>query len=151
MGLYRKYVLPRLIELAMKNPEMSRLRAAWIPQANGEVLEVGIGSGLNLPFYSPDVRRIYGVDPSMGLQRLASRRIAAASVTVDLLRQSAEEKLPVLSGTIDSAVVTWTLCSIPNPANALAEIRRVLKRSGRWSSSSTDARRRPPLPCGRTA
>ena len=131
MGLYRKYVLPRLIELAMKNPEMSRLRAAWIPQANGEVLEVGIGSGLNLPFYSPDVRRIYGVDPSMELQRLASRRIAAASVTVALLRQSAEEKLPLLSGTIDSAVVTWTLCSIPNAANALAEIRRVLKRSGR--------------------
>jgi ubiquinone/menaquinone biosynthesis C-methylase UbiE len=131
MGLYRKYVLPRLIELAMKNPEMSRVRAAWIPQANGEVLEVGIGSGLNLPFYSPDVRRIYGVDPSMELQRLASRRIAAASVTVALLRQSAEEKLPLLSGTIDSAVVTWTLCSIPNAANALAEIRRVLKRSGR--------------------
>jgi ubiquinone/menaquinone biosynthesis C-methylase UbiE len=131
MGLYRKYVLPRLIELAMKNPEMSRLRAAWIPQANGEVLEVGIGSGLNLPFYSPDVRRIYGVDPSMGFQRLAARRIAAASVTVDLVRQSAEEKLPLLSGTIDSAVVTWTLCSIPNAANALAEIRRVLKRSGR--------------------
>ena len=131
MSLYTRYVLPRLIELAMKNPEMSRLRAQWIPQANGEVLEVGIGSGLNLPFYSSDVRRIYGVDPSAELQRLALRRTAAVSVTIDLLRQSAEANLPLQSGTIDSAVVTWTLCSIPNAADALAEIRRVLKRSGR--------------------
>ena len=131
MGLYKKYVLPRLIELAMKNPEMSRLRAAWIPRANGAVLEVGIGSGLNLPFYSAEVQRIYGVDPSMELQRLASRRAASASITVDLLHQSAEEELPLQSGTIDSAVLTWTLCSIPNAADALAEIKRVLKPSGR--------------------
>jgi ubiquinone/menaquinone biosynthesis C-methylase UbiE len=131
MGLYTKYVLPRLIELTMKNPEMSRLRAAWIPRATGEVLEVGIGSGLNLPFYSADVRHIYGVDPSAELQRLARRRTAAANVTVDLLHQSAEEEVPLQSGTIDTAVFTWALCSIPNTAGALAEIRRVLKRSGR--------------------
>ena len=85
MGLYRKYALPRLIELAMKSPEMSRLRAALIPRANGDVLEVGVGSGLNLPFYSADVRRIYGVDPSAELVRLASTRKAAVSVEVDLL------------------------------------------------------------------
>lgn len=131
MGLYRKYALPRLIELAMKSPEMSRLRAALIPRANGDVLEVGIGSGLNLPFYSADVRRIYGVDPSAELVRLASTRKAAVSVEVDLLHQSAEKELPLQSGTIDSVVITWTLCSIPNAADALAEIRRVLKRHGR--------------------
>jgi SAM-dependent methyltransferase len=130
-GLYSRYVLPRLIEFVMKNPEMSRLRAAWIPRANGHVLEVGIGSGLNLPFYSADVRRIYGVDPSAELQPLASRRAAAVSVAVDLLHQSAEKELPLQSSTIDSAVVTWTLCSIPNSTDALAEIRRVLKRNGR--------------------
>ena len=131
MGLYRKYALPRLIELAMKSPEMSRLRAALIPRANGDVLEVGIGSGLNLPFYSADVRRIYGVDPSAELVRLASTRKAAVSVEVDLLHQSAEKELPLQSGTIDFVVITWTLCSIPNAADALAEIRRVLKRHGR--------------------
>jgi ubiquinone/menaquinone biosynthesis C-methylase UbiE len=130
-GLYSRYVLPRLIELAMKNPEMSRLRAAWIPQATGAVLEAGIGSGFNLPFYSAEVQHVYGVDPSMELQRLALRRMASVSVAVDLLCQSAEEELPFQSGTIDSAVVTWTLCSISNAAGALAEIRRVLKPSGR--------------------
>jgi ubiquinone/menaquinone biosynthesis C-methylase UbiE len=131
MGFYGKYVLPRLIELSMKNPEMSRLRAEWIPRATGEVLEVGIGSGLNLPFYSADVRHIYAVDPSIELQRLARRRTAAVAVSVDLLRQSADEVLPIQNGTIDSVVVTWTLCSIPDPATALSEIRRVLKRTGR--------------------
>jgi ubiquinone/menaquinone biosynthesis C-methylase UbiE len=115
----------------MKSPEMSRLRAALIPRANGDVLEVGIGSGLNLPFYSADVRRIYGVDPSAELVRLASTRKGAVSVEVDLLQQSAEKELPLQSGTIDSVVITWTLCSIPNAADALAEIRRVLKRHGR--------------------
>jgi SAM-dependent methyltransferase len=131
MGLYKRYVLPRLIELAMKNPELGKLRAASIPRARGDVLEVGIGSGLNLPFYSSEVRHIYGVDPSRELQRIASRRTAAISIPVDFLHQSADAALPFHSGTIDSAVLTWTLCSIPDAAEALAEIRRVLKRSGR--------------------
>ena len=73
MSLYAKYVLPRIIDLAMSNPETRRLRAAWIPQARGEVLEVGIGSGLNLAFYSSEVERVYGVDPSVELQRMARK------------------------------------------------------------------------------
>lgn len=131
MGFYAKYLFPRLIEFAMKNPEMSRLRETWIPRAKGAALEVGIGSGLNLPFYSADVHRIYGVDPSRELQRLASRRSAAASVSVDWIRQSADKELPLQSGSVDSAVVTWTLCSIPDAVDALLEIRRVLKPAGR--------------------
>lgn len=115
----------------MRNPEMSRLRETWIPQANGAVLEIGIGSGLNLPFYSADVHRIYGVDPSIELQRLASRRAAAAPSGVDWIRQSADNELPLQSGTIDSVVVTWALCSIPNATDALVEMRRVLKPAGR--------------------
>ena len=71
MGVYAKYVLPHIIDLAMRNKETARLRAAWIPQARGEVVEIGIASGLNLPPYSHDIQRVYGVDPSVELQRMA--------------------------------------------------------------------------------
>jgi ubiquinone/menaquinone biosynthesis C-methylase UbiE len=131
MGFYAKYVLPRLIDLAMKNRDVARLRAEWIPQARGEVLEVGIGSGLNLPFYSAEVQRIYGVDPSIELQRLARERASATPLNIDFFLQSSEEPIPLASGTIDTAVFTWTLCSIPNPSKALDEIRRVLTARGR--------------------
>jgi ubiquinone/menaquinone biosynthesis C-methylase UbiE len=131
MGFYAKHILPRLIELAMKNKEMARLRAAWIPQARGDVLEVGIGSGLNLAFYSSEVSCIYGVDPSVELQRIARERAAAIPFHVEFLPQSAETSLPLANGSIDTAVLTWTLCSIANPAKALHEIRRVLNPSGR--------------------
>ena len=130
MGLYAKYVLPRIIDLAMRNEETARLRAAWVPLARGEVLEVGIGSGLNLPFYSSDVHRIYGVDPSVDLQRIARGRAVAAPVEVEFLSQSAEEPLPLADASIDTVVTTWTLCSIANAPKALREMKRVLKASG---------------------
>jgi ubiquinone/menaquinone biosynthesis C-methylase UbiE len=130
MGLYAKYLLPRIIDLAMRNEETARLRAAWIPLARGEVLEVGIGSGLNLPFYSSDVRRIYGVDPSVELQRIARGRVVAAPVEVEFLSQSAEEQLPLADASIDTVVTTWTLCSIANAPKALREMKRVLKAGG---------------------
>ena len=131
MGIYSKYVLPRLIDLTMRNKEATRLRADWIPQARGEVLEVGIGSGLNLAFYSSQVQRVYGVDPSIELQRIARNRAAAGPLHVEFFSQSAEEPLPLPSGSVDTAVLTWTLCSIPNPSKALREIKRVLKPAGR--------------------
>jgi ubiquinone/menaquinone biosynthesis C-methylase UbiE len=131
MGLYAKYLLPRIIDLAMRNEETARLRAAWIPLARGEVLEVGIGSGLNLPFYSSDVHRIYGVDPSVELQRIARGRVVAAPFEVEFLSQSAEEQLPLADASIDTVVTTWTLCSIANAPKALGEMKRVLKASGR--------------------
>jgi ubiquinone/menaquinone biosynthesis C-methylase UbiE len=131
MGFYAKFVLPRLIDAAMRNQETARLRAAWIPHAQGEVLEVGIGSGLNLPFYSPEVHRVYGVDPSLELGRLARERAASKSTNVEFLPQSAEEPLPLTNASMDTVVVTWTLCSIPNAPNALREMKRVLKPGGR--------------------
>jgi ubiquinone/menaquinone biosynthesis C-methylase UbiE len=131
MNFYAKHVLPRLIDLAMRNRETARLRAAWIPQARGAVLEVGIGSGLNLPFYSSQVQRVYGVDPSVELQRIARERATAAPFAIDFLTQSAEAALPLAAASIDTAVVTWTLCSIPDPARALREVKRVLKPDGR--------------------
>ena len=130
MGVYGKYVLPRLIDLAMRNKETARLRAALIPRARGEVLEIGIGSGLNLPFYSPEVQRIVGVDPSLELQRMASKR-AAGAIKVEFLAQSAEEHLPLDDASMDTVVLAWTLCSIPNAAKALQQMKRVLKADGR--------------------
>lgn len=130
MGVYAKYVLPRIIDVAMRNEETTRLRAAWIPHARGEVLEVGIGSGLNLPFYSSDVHRVYGVDPSVELQRMARKRAMAGPIEVEFLSQSAEEQLPLANASIDTVVITWTLCSIPNAPMALQQIKRILKASG---------------------
>lgn len=131
MGLYAKYVLPLLIDVGMRNKEATRLRAAWIPHATGEVLEIGFGSGLNLPHYSSGVWRVYGVDPSVELQRMARKRVAAAHIPVEFLCQSAEEPLPLPNGSIDTAVITWALCSIPNASLALQQVRRVLKPGGR--------------------
>jgi ubiquinone/menaquinone biosynthesis C-methylase UbiE len=128
MGLYSKYVLPRLIDLTMKNSEIRRLREVWIPQAEGEVLEVGIGSGLNLEFYTRRVSRIHGVDPSLELQRMARKR--AGLIDVEFLLQSVENPLPLPSGSMDTIVVTWTLCSVLDPQKALLEMKRVLKSGG---------------------
>jgi ubiquinone/menaquinone biosynthesis C-methylase UbiE len=131
LGFYAKYVLPRIIDLGMRNKETARLRAEWVPQARGEVLEVGIGSGLNLPFYSSNVQRVYGVDPSTELQEMARKRAETAPMKVEFLSQSAEERIPLANASIDTAVVTWTLCSIPNASQALQQVRRVLKAGGR--------------------
>jgi len=131
MGFYAKYVLPRIIDLAMKNKETTQLREAWLPQARGDVLEVGIGSGLNLPFYSSEVQRVYGVDPSVELQRMALKRARAGQIRVEFLLRSAEEPLPIPDASIDTVVVTWTLCSIANAPKSLQQMRRVLKENGR--------------------
>ena len=131
MSLYSKYVLPPLIDLAMRNREQVRLRAKWIPHARGEVLEIGIGSGLNLPFYSAAVQRIYGVDPSAELLRMARKRSSERALKIDFFTQSAEDKLPLGDASVDTVVVTWTLCSMNSPLLALQEARRVLKPDGR--------------------
>jgi SAM-dependent methyltransferase len=131
MGFYSHYILPRIIDLAMRNPETTRLREAWIPQARGEVLEIGIGSGLNLPFYSSAVQQVYGVDPSIELQRIARKRVVPGSIKVEFLSQSAEDPLPLADASIDTVILTWTLCSIKNAPKALQQMKRVLKGSGR--------------------
>lgn len=129
-GFYSRYILPLLIDLAMGNKEIARLRASWIPRARGGVLEVGIGSGLHLPFYSNQVEYVYGVDPSLELQRMARKR-APAHLNVTFLPQSAEEPLPLLGASIDTIVMTWSMCSIPNPMKALQQMKQVLKPRGR--------------------
>lgn len=114
----------------MRNKESARVRAEWIPQARGDVLEIGIGSGLNLPLYSSDVRRVYGIDPSLELQRMARKRAAGRPVAIDFILQAAEEPLPLGDESIDTVVMTWTLCSIANPLKALQQMKRVLKVTG---------------------
>ena len=115
----------------MKNPAAARLRAEWIPKASGDVLEVGIGSGLNLPFYTDRVTRVYGLDPSPELLRLAEERAMQQPLRVEFMSQPAESPIPLPPGSIDTAVVTWTLCSVADPRLALNEIRRILKPDGR--------------------
>lgn len=131
MGIYAKYVLPRFIDLSMRNKETARVRGQWVPHARGDVLEIGIGSGLNLPFYSGEVHRIYGVEPSFELQKLARKRSAGKAIDVEFLSQSAEEPLPLSDQSVDTVVITWTLCSIADPPRALRQMKRVLKPSGR--------------------
>jgi ubiquinone/menaquinone biosynthesis C-methylase UbiE len=129
VGLYRKLVLPHLVDLSMKNPVSTKCRSEIIPKAAGRVLEVGIGSGLNFPFYGAGVSRVWGIDPSAELLAMARTKAAALPYPVELLCGSAED-LPLESASADTVVLTWTLCSIPNPARALQELRRVLKPGG---------------------
>ena len=129
MGFYEKYLLPKILNSVMKAPELTSLRAQLVPEATGNVLEVGIGSGLNLPYYTGDVK-VTGIDPSTELQVYAREVAERSGVEVDFLSLSGED-IPCEDNTFDSAVITWTLCTIPNPASALAEIRRVLKPSGK--------------------
>jgi SAM-dependent methyltransferase len=127
---YERFLLPRLIDLAMRSNVVSAERARVIPLAVGIVLEVGIGSGLNLPYYTGAVERLYGVDPRRESWALARHRLARVSFPIRFIQASAE-RLPVRDRTIDTVVTTWTLCSIPDPQRALLEMRRVLKPEGR--------------------
>jgi ubiquinone/menaquinone biosynthesis C-methylase UbiE len=129
MGFYERWIVPRLLDLAMRNRLLDDYRQRTIETALGLVLEVGVGSGLNLPLYGSAVTRVVGVDPSPELLRLASKRTADAVVPVSLLRGSAEH-VPFRDAVFDAIVMTWTLCSIPNPIAALTEMRRVLKPGG---------------------
>ncbi len=130
VGWYERSLIPPLTHLAMRNRRLLPYRRRALAEAEGAVLEIGIGSGLNLPLYGPHVRRVIGVDPSAGLLRRAARAGAAAPVAVDLLRGSAES-LPLPDASIDVAVTTWSLCTIPDPGRALTEVRRVLRPTGR--------------------
>ncbi len=131
MGIYAKYVLPRVLDLAMRKTDLTPIRAAWVSQARGEVLELGMGSGLNLPFYSAEVSRVRGVEPSLEMQRLARKRLKVDR-PVEFLSQSAEDMLPLADASMDTVVSTWTLCSIPDASRALREARRVLRPDGRF-------------------
>lgn len=130
MGYYQRTVLPPLLHLAMRMKSLRPYRERVIGAAEGRVLEIGIGSGLNLPLYGGHASTVIGLEPSAALLRMARREISAARVPIVFLEGTAEA-LPISSGDIDTVVTTWTLCTIPDAERALCECRRVLRPDGR--------------------
>ncbi len=127
---YDRFVVPQLVHWGMKSAQLGGWRERTVARARGRVLEIGIGSGLNFPHYGREVREVVGVDPAKALLHRAAKAGAWMPFKTRLLCQRAE-RLPDLDASFDCVVTTWTLCSIPDPAAALAEARRVLRPDGR--------------------
>lgn len=131
MGLYGRFVLPRLVDYACRRRPQMRQREKIVPAAAGRVLEIGFGSGLNLPFYEGDaVEHLYALDPSREILDLAAAAVRRAPFPVTILEASAEA-IPLASGSVDTVVITYTLCTVRDPACALREMARVLAPGGR--------------------
>ncbi len=129
MGFYAERVLPRIINVACNTKTAKSLRSRVCADLAGEVVEIGCGSGLNVPYYPQSVTRVTAVDPSGDAWKLARRRVAAAAVPVQ--RSGLDgQSLPVPDDSFDAALSTWTMCTIPDVTAALAELRRVLKPGG---------------------
>lgn len=131
MGLYGRHIFPRLMDWVMSGNEFQRLRALLLQDARGEVLEIGLGTGLNLPHYPQAVSQLHAVDPVQLLPNRVAHRSESVSFPIQIERVSAET-LPFDGRTFDSVVSTWTLCTIPDPVKALQEVRRVLKPTGQF-------------------
>ena len=129
MGFYQERMLPWLIDLAMRQSRLAPYRSRIVRAATGRVLEIGIGSGLNLPFYSQGITQVLGLDPSRKLLEMTRDAARRSSVPLEVIEGSAEN-IPLDDRSIDTVVTTWTLCSIQDPRRALAEMRRVLKPGG---------------------
>jgi ubiquinone/menaquinone biosynthesis C-methylase UbiE len=130
MGFYSDVILPRLCDFAMRNKLLLPIRQRVIGAAEGRVLEIGVGSGLNLPFYRPQVAEVLALEPAPRLVAMARTAAHGASIPVRFLEASAEA-IPLDHHSVDTIVTTWTLCSIPHAATALADMRRVLRPGGK--------------------
>lgn len=131
MGLYHHCVFPWVLDLAMSSRQLRKPRRRTLARASGRILEIGFGTGMNLAFYPPEVRRIEAIDPDVDLDRFSQPRIEASSIDVDFHHLDAEH-LPFEAQSFDTVVCTFTLCSISDAVHALAEVRRVLKRGGQF-------------------
>jgi ubiquinone/menaquinone biosynthesis C-methylase UbiE len=131
VGFYADEIFPRVMDWIMRAPRFQELRRQVLAPARGHVLEIGFGTGLNLPHYPRSVTWLTAVDPANFPNTLVEKQTRAGSIPVKLVRLSAET-LPFESGQFDWAVSTWTLCTIPDPVSALREVRRVLKPGGQF-------------------
>ena len=130
MSLYEKYVLPKFLNCACGSKPVARQREKVVPLAEGRVLEIGIGSGLNLPFYDKTkVDEIWGLDPSEELSEMARTVATQEGMKVNFISSGAEE-IPLPDDHFDSVLITYTMCTIPEVIRANTEIRRVLKEQG---------------------
>lgn len=130
MSWYEDRFLPRFINLACSSKPTRKQREKIVPRAAGDVLEIGIGSGLNLPYYDRDkVRHIWGLEPSEGMRRIVAKPIAASGLDVELIDLPGEE-IPLDDNSVDTVLITYTLCTIPDVVTAMAGMRRVLKPDG---------------------
>jgi ubiquinone/menaquinone biosynthesis C-methylase UbiE len=130
MGFYQDRIVPWLINLSMRNRDLLAYRERTVSAASGRVLEIGIGSGLNLPFYGAGVTQVLGVEPSAKLLAMARQAGGRAALPLELMQGTAEA-IPLEDRSVDTVVTTWTLCSIRDAGRALQEMRRVLKPDGR--------------------
>lgn len=130
VNFYETRILPYLIHLSMRQETLTPYRRRLVPAAEGRVLEIGVGSGLNLPLYTGTVEQVIGLDPSPKLLSMARNAADGSPHPIELLEASAEA-IPLDDRSIDTVLTTWTLCSIPNVAAALGELRRVIKPEGR--------------------
>ena len=131
MSFYEDRVLPRLINLACGVKPARKQREKIVPRASGDVLEIGFGSGLNLPYFDRGkVRRVWGLEPSRGMRRLAEEKVSRSDLDVEMIDLPGE-KIPLEDDSVDTVLVTYTLCSIDDIRPALSGMRRVLKPGGR--------------------
>ncbi len=131
MSFYEKYILPRFLNCACASEPITYQRKKVVPLAEGKILEVGIGSGLNLPFYEKSkIEEIWGIDPSEELNVMAKKVAIEEGMNVNFITSSAEE-IPFPNDYFDTVLITYTMCTIPSVLKANKEIRRVLKRSGK--------------------
>jgi ubiquinone/menaquinone biosynthesis C-methylase UbiE len=131
MGWYEREVVPRLVNVTCANRRMEPLRQRALAGVSGTVVELGFGSGANLAAYPADVERVIAIEPSGVGRRLATKRLAASRIPVDFAGLDGEE-LPLDDDSVDNAVSTWTLCTIPDAKAAVLEVRRVLRPGGRF-------------------
>ncbi len=131
MNPYYQFILPRLLDWTMSDSELSRQREEVLAAVTGETLEIGFGTGLNLPHYPKQLQKLTTVDANPGMSGIAAKRIQASPIAVEHHVLNGEN-LPFATASFDSVVSTWTLCSIANVEQALQEIYRVLKPGGRF-------------------
>lgn len=129
MGFYEDQVLPRIVDVALSGKEFDRLRARVASELDGNTLEVGFGSGRNVPHYPPSIAKVVAVDPATVGRKLAAKRVAASPVAIEFVGLDGEA-LPLEDSSVDHVLTTWTLCTIPAVDRALDEIRRVLRPGG---------------------